>query len=275
MVVVSTVALSTMVTNDLLVPLMMRTGRFDATHLRAGSQLLTTRRLVMFGILALAYGYYRFAGSSNALAQIGLLSFAAAIQFVPALIVRCTGEAGERKGRFRAFWSALLCGSTLYFCQNLSVLSVCSAWPDVFHPQAFFGIDMGNNITHGVVWSLGANIFFILWAHCVKERLRDRIQAAAFVDFGRDASLPESHHQDVMTGVTPDGLKALASRFLNSGAVDLAFQKIHEIGIAVSGDVRMTGDWSRDGEAPRQYARICFCTCGSDLCSGRCRRRTE
>ena len=245
MVVVSTVALSTMVTNDLLVPLMMRTGRFDATHLRAGSQLLTTRRLVMFGILALAYGYYRFAGSSNALAQIGLLSFAAAIQFVPALI----GALYWRGGRTQGAISGLLVGValwlyTLFLPEFIGVERLLSVVPDVFHPQAFFGIDMGNNITHGVVWSLGANIFFyIVGSLQAKERLRDRIQAAAFVDFGRDASLPESHHQTSMTtGVTPDGLKALASRFLNSGAVDLAFQKIHEdTGIAVSGDV--PADW--------------------------------
>ena len=84
MVIVETVALAIMVSNDIVVPLVLQrrealiTGREDV-----GALLLTVRRLAIFVILLLAYLYYRFAGDAQ-LAAIGLLAFAAIAQLAPA-----------------------------------------------------------------------------------------------------------------------------------------------------------------------------------------------
>ena len=84
MVIVETVALAIMVSNDIVVPWVLQrrealiTGREDV-----GSLLLTVRRLAIFAILLFAYLYYRFAGDAQ-LAAIGLLSFAAIAQLAPA-----------------------------------------------------------------------------------------------------------------------------------------------------------------------------------------------
>jgi len=84
MVIVETVALSIMVSNDLVMPfILQRRERLLAGHENIGSLLLTARRLAIFAILLLAYMYYRSAGDAQ-LASIGLLSFAAISQLAPA-----------------------------------------------------------------------------------------------------------------------------------------------------------------------------------------------
>src|ERR1700734_1268743 len=84
MVIVESVALAIMVSNDIVMPLLLKRR---ATHIGepsgAGAQLITVRRIAIFAILLLAYVYYRSAGAAQ-LASIGLLSFAAIAQLTPA-----------------------------------------------------------------------------------------------------------------------------------------------------------------------------------------------
>jgi Na+/proline symporter len=84
MVIVETVALAIMVSNDIVIPLVLkRRATLIGEPSDAGAQLLTVRRIAIFAILLLAYIYYRSAGEAQ-LAAIGLLSFAAVAQFAPA-----------------------------------------------------------------------------------------------------------------------------------------------------------------------------------------------
>ena len=84
MVIVESVALAIMVSNDIVVPLLLqrRATRIGEAN-NAGARLLVTRRIAIFVILFLAYAYYRSAGDAQ-LASIGLLSFAAISQLAPA-----------------------------------------------------------------------------------------------------------------------------------------------------------------------------------------------
>jgi Na+/proline symporter len=87
MVIVATIALSTMICNDLVMPALLRwtwlrlTERGDLTGV-----LLSIRRGSIVFVLLLGYGYYRYIGESAALVTIGLVSFTAAAQFAPAMI---------------------------------------------------------------------------------------------------------------------------------------------------------------------------------------------
>src|SRR5579864_1846434 len=84
MVIVESVALAIMVSNDIVVPLVLkRRALLNGEASDAGGWLLTTRRIAIFVILFLAYVYYRSAGDAQ-LAAIGLLSFAAVAQLAPA-----------------------------------------------------------------------------------------------------------------------------------------------------------------------------------------------
>jgi Na+/proline symporter len=87
MVIVAAIALSTMVCNDLVMPTLLRikvlrlTERGDLSGL-----LLFIRRASIVLILLLGYAYFRFIGEADALVTIGLVSFAAAAQFAPAIM---------------------------------------------------------------------------------------------------------------------------------------------------------------------------------------------
>ena len=100
MVIVEAIAVSTMVCNDLLMPLLLRTRRFSALG-RGGDLtrlLLAIRRGAIVAILLLGYLYFQLAGEAYALVSIGLISFAAVAQFAPALLGGMYWKGGTRAG---------------------------------------------------------------------------------------------------------------------------------------------------------------------------------
>lgn len=92
MVIVEAIALSTMVCNDLVMPVLLRLKTLRLTERRDLSGLLLgIRRGTIVLVLLLGYLYYRLIGESFALVTIGLVSFAAAAQFAPR---SCSGSTG-------------------------------------------------------------------------------------------------------------------------------------------------------------------------------------
>ncbi|MEO6367937.1 MAG: sodium:solute symporter, partial [Steroidobacteraceae bacterium] len=87
MVIVACIALSTMVSNHLVLPIALR---LPGLKLEASGQmrrfLLGTRRVSICVILLLGFLYYRLAGHFDALASIGLVAFVGAAQLMPCLI---------------------------------------------------------------------------------------------------------------------------------------------------------------------------------------------
>ncbi|HRA81824.1 MAG TPA: diguanylate cyclase, partial [Thauera sp.] len=99
MVIVETIALSTMVCNDLVMPVLFRikvlrlSERADLSGL-----LLAIRRITIVIGMLLGYTYYRLAGEAYALVAIGLISFAAVAQFGPAIFGGIYWKGGTRSG---------------------------------------------------------------------------------------------------------------------------------------------------------------------------------
>ena len=84
MVIVETIALSTMVCNDLVMPILLRWKWLNiARRADFSALLLDIRRGAIVAILLLGYFYFRIAGEAYALVSIGLISFAAVAQFAP------------------------------------------------------------------------------------------------------------------------------------------------------------------------------------------------
>lgn len=227
MVIVSTIALSTMVTNDIIVPTFLERGKLASGAGDGGARLILIRRLVIVGLLLLAYGYYRLAEDSAALAQIGLLSFAAAAQFAPALLASIYWRHGKKSGVIFGLASGMIIwGYTLFLPAVFGVENMASMLPPILHPHALFGAGLGDSLTHGVFWSLGINLAgFILLSLLSRERLRDRVQAVAFTASGQDKIMSGVSPYTQIASASPDGLAALASRFLDSEAVAHSFDK--------------------------------------------------
>ncbi|MCF6264085.1 MAG: hybrid sensor histidine kinase/response regulator [Xanthomonadales bacterium] len=101
MVIVATVALAIMVSNDIVMPLLLRSRLLGTSRQRdLSSVLLHVRRLSILTITLLAYAYFRIVDSGVPLASIGLLAFAAASQFAPAIIFGVYWKRASRVGAF-------------------------------------------------------------------------------------------------------------------------------------------------------------------------------
>src|ERR1700743_2143251 len=165
MVIVECVALSVMVSNDIIMPLVLQRGRETGTSQKNfGRFLLGVRRFAIFAIMAMAYFYYRALGEAQ-LAAIGLLSFAAIAQLAPAFF----GGLLWRRAHPRGGVGGLLVGFAVW-AYTLFLPSFLDGTPGglaflqngplgigMLRPQALLGSDLPQLI-HGVLWSLSLNI---------------------------------------------------------------------------------------------------------------------
>jgi signal transduction histidine kinase len=203
MLIVETIAVSTMVCNDLVMPSLLRLPRFGA---RAGGDvtrlLLNIRRAAILAVLLLGYFYFHVAGEAYALVSIGLISFAAVAQFAPALLVGMYWRGGNALGALGG-----LVGGFAVWAYTLMLPSVAkSGWlPGGFVEHGPFGIELLaperllglaglDNLTHSLFWSLLVNIVLYvglsLWR---APHAREASQALLFVDVferGRAAHEP-------------------------------------------------------------------------------------
>lgn len=192
MVIVEAIAVSTMVCNDLVMPLLLRTRRFGLRASAAMSgMLLRIRRLAIVGILLLGYVYFRLAGEAYALVSIGLISFAAVAQFAPAMIGGMYWRGGTRIGAL----GGLLAGFLLWVYTLMLPSLAKSGWlPDDFvvhgpwgvswlRPESLLGMRYLDNLTHSLFWSLTVNLAVYvglsLWR---PPSAREASQALLFVD---------------------------------------------------------------------------------------------
>jgi Na+/proline symporter/nitrogen-specific signal transduction histidine kinase len=192
MVIVETIALSTMVCNDLVMPVLLRwkalklTERSDLSTL-----LLTIRRGAIIMVLVLGYLYYYLAGEAYALVSIGLISFTAVAQFAPAIIGGIYWKGGTRLGALVG-----LAGGFLVWLYTLLLPSFAkSEWLpivflsegmfglDVLRPQNLFGLTGLDETTHCLFWSLLVNIGCFVGISLVRRPgAVEHTQAALFVD---------------------------------------------------------------------------------------------
>lgn len=223
MVIVSTVALSTMVCNEIVVPLLLGFTRQRLARKQDLSRLLLkVRWATIVLLLMLAYVYYRMTGGYATLSAIGLLSFVAVAQFAPALLGGVLWRRGNRQGAI----AGLVGGSLVWFYTLLlPALAKSGYLPSslVQHgpfgigwlrPNSLFGLELPDPITHGAVWSLAVNLaLYVLVSMFTQQRLRERIQLAAF--FSTPHVDPELEEQG-RGSATNEDLQALAERFLGT-----------------------------------------------------------
>jgi Na+/proline symporter/signal transduction histidine kinase/CheY-like chemotaxis protein len=179
MIVVASVALSIMITNDLIAPLLLRralAGRGDRGRIAA--RLLLIRRLVIAALLGCAYAFYRgFAGITD-LAGLGTLAFAAAAQFAPGLVLGMVSQRGNRVGML----AGLVAGFALWL--TLLILPAASGAAPLVSIHS-------DPLVSGVLLSLGLNaLLYWFGSALARPSLLDQAQAAAFVGTPMPGSVP-------------------------------------------------------------------------------------
>jgi Na+/proline symporter/signal transduction histidine kinase len=166
MVIVETVALAIMVSNDIVVPFVLqRREDLIAGRDNVGSLLLTVRRLAIFAILLFAYLYYRLAGDAQLFA-IGILAFAAIAQLAPAFFGGLIWRRGTARGAIAGMMLGILVWAYTLLLPTLTdigfggeTLLGGGPWAiEALRPQHLFGMDLPP-LVHGVLWSLALNIF--------------------------------------------------------------------------------------------------------------------
>jgi Na+/proline symporter/nitrogen-specific signal transduction histidine kinase len=198
MVIVETVALSTMICNDLVMPVLLRFAWLHLAERKDLSRLLLGIRRIAIGMtLLLGYLYFRLIGESYALVTIGLVSFAAAAQFAPAIFAGMYWKGASRRGAL-----AGISAGFVVWCYTLMLPSFArSGWlPESFieigpfgitllKPYALFGLEGLHHISHSLFWSLLANIgCYVAVSLFGRQSTIERIQATLFVEVFRQSS---------------------------------------------------------------------------------------
>ena len=224
MVIVASVALATMVSNDLVVPLLLK-----RKAVVSGEEVLWIRRATIVLLALLAFVWHRYAAVHD-LAENGLLAFAAVAQFAPALIGALYWRGATRRGAV----AGLLAGGLLWlWCLFLpTLLSTANAAPhwiahgpfgiDWLRPQGLFGLDGLDPLSHGVLVSLLANIgTFVVVSLRRRPLLQDQLAAAGFLDpYAQRPQLAPGG----FAGKLPAGeLQALAAHVLGEEDARVAF----------------------------------------------------
>lgn len=230
MIIVETIALSTMICNDLVMPILLRFSAFGLhEHRDLSGFLLAIRRWAIALILMLGYLYFRIAGEAYALVAIGLISFAAVAQFAPAVIGGLYWKGGTREGAL----AGLLAGFLVWVYTLLLPSFARSGWlPQDFMTQGMFGIDLLrpqqlfgltglDEISHCLLWSglanMGAYLGVSQWR---MPDVREARQARLFVDGVSDRGHGGWRGNACVTDLLP-----LVSRFLGPDYSREAFER--------------------------------------------------
>ena len=231
MVIMTSVALSTMLCNDVIMPLVLRSRFFG---LRAQSQpvtsmLVAVRRLSILGILLLAYLVHRLVNQTYPLTVIGLLSFVAVAQFGPAFVGGLFWQHANKTGA-----SIGIAVGFFVWGYTLLLPSAAPLWPAIdeiirqgpwrlawLKPNALFGLEGLDPISHATLWSLTANLVcFLAFSALGRQSTVERNQAAAYADGVVREMVPKLSSRVV---VRLDDLRALALRFVGVERGSAAF----------------------------------------------------
>ncbi len=252
MVIVETIALSTMICNDLVMPILFKCAWLHLGERRDLSKLLLNiRRGAIVIILGIGYFYFRLIGESYALASIGLVAFAAAAQFAPAVLAGIYWKHATR----RAALAGISLGFAIWTYTLLLPSFALSGWlPHSFvdhgpfgwgllMPYALFGLSGFDPVPHSLFWSLFANVGALVVVSLIdRQTTIERIQATLFVEVFRQQR-PNVAAGYLQETVQVGALRTLSERFLGRERTDEVFTEYaQQRQMLLDANVRADGD---------------------------------
>ena len=231
MVIVATIALATMVSNHIVVPIWLR-SRAQGAALSGDVRhmVLLARRLSIGGVLALGYIYFRLSGGGTALSAIGLIAFAGLAQILPAMIGGLYWRGATRWGAAGGLITGFVVWLWTLFLPSFGVDAVIPAsvmadgpfgigW---LRPQALFGITALDPVLHTVLWSmlLNAGVFVALSLLTFPTPL-ERLQGAQFVNVFEHSIAPGRWRH---SAAAAEDLLVMAQRIIGAASAQAVFQ---------------------------------------------------
>ncbi len=191
MVIVETIALSTMVSNHLILPLLFSSNIKSIPEGYLRTAIINSRRLSIFLLLLIAYYYDKLLAQESSLVSIGLMSFAAVAQFAPAVLGGLFWKQGNRKGAVAGIiigflvWSyTLILPSSISSLHQSNNIITEGPWGITWlRPNMLFGIEIADPLSHSFFWSILLNISaYCLVSIYTGRNAQEAYQAELFVD---------------------------------------------------------------------------------------------
>ncbi|AXR07811.1 PAS domain-containing hybrid sensor histidine kinase/response regulator [Salinimonas sediminis] len=222
MIIVATLTLSTMLTNDVILPRIFALGLHSPSKQDYSRRIRLIRRLVIGLILLLAFFYHQQMTSSRSLHSIGIIAFSLVIQLLPAIIGGLYWKRGHAHGVYAGLMAGLI-SWILWLLLPLVNPDASAAAQNELHSQ-------------GALVSLVTNaLAYIVFSRFAQPRLIDRIQAEAFVS-PTDVSQPGRSRQN--TSITTDDLITLLATFMGVGRCEQLleeYEQLNQLSISRSG----------------------------------------
>ncbi|MDD5729614.1 MAG: ATP-binding protein [Candidatus Omnitrophica bacterium] len=201
MIMVASVTISTMVVNHWLLPVV---GKFRPLGFLR-KNLLQCRWLAVCAVIMAGWVFAEKVGASYTLVNIGMISFAAALQFAPVILGGIFWKKANRIGATLG----LSAGFLVWIYTILIPSFVKSGWISksliengpfgigFLNPEHLFGIVRLDSLSHGVLWSMLFNIgLYILGSVCFKQEKEEEDIADEFVDILSSSAVVAKSEQD-------------------------------------------------------------------------------
>ena len=224
MVVVSSIGLSTMVTNNILIPYNLLGKLKSQNNTISSSRIINSRKIGIFMLIILSYLIYRFFILDYSLMSIGLVAFVIIAQLAPAFFGALYWRRGSRMG---AIYGILIGFGICIFCliipyiiglqsTNSSFINNGLMNVELLKPFQLFGLDYLQPVPHALFWSLLFNTmaYFII-SITLEANYRERNYAEMYVDINKYITMHENAFIWKGTAYTSDIQKVLI-RFLGA-----------------------------------------------------------
>ena len=189
MIIISAITLSIMLSNNLIIPYGLL-GKFKAENEVQNTRNITNiRKFSIFGLVILAFGFYKYFILKTSLDSVGLISFVVIAQLAPSFF----GAIFWRRGSYKGAVTGLIAGLIIcyfgliipqyYFSYNSEVKGVVR---DIYNAFDFFKISFLGHIPQIFFWSILVNTaLFTILSVSMKGNYRERNFAELYVDIDK------------------------------------------------------------------------------------------
>ncbi len=214
MVIISAIALSTMLSNEIVFPFLFRNiKRRQNNYNDFRAQLLKIRKNLVFLVILLGYGVFYMA-SPDTISNLGEIAFGAIAQLTPALVAAFYWRSASLAG----VYSGILVGSFIWGVMNfLPILGL--------YPQPLASSFMSANTT-GTLMALSVNLF-VMWSvsQLSRQSVQERVQASLFIE----SHSTESLEAPKLRQLNLNELKLLVSRFVGDERATTSFALFEQL----------------------------------------------
>ncbi len=194
MIVVSSIALSIMLSNNLLIPYGFIGSLKNISPEKNSKRILNSRKIGIFSLIIIAYAIYRIFILDYSLVSIGLVSFVVIAQLAPSFFGALFWRRGSQKGAaigiilgFLISFYTLLIPYAIGITKSASLFIQEGPWGiSLLKPFQLFGLDYLQPIPHAFFWSIFFNAMsYFAISVSFKGNYRERNYAEMFVDIDK------------------------------------------------------------------------------------------